>query len=264
MKNLILAAFAALMATFVLQGCEKARLADIGDGKIKASKTEIEVYDLDTLFFTGAAATDSVKWTVTPANQNVIKIKGNAAVIYFFKIGTYSVSAQKLSGGVIQTITITVVPRKPPVFIPDAGTTNTTVVTTTSDTTQFETITGDVQVGGGLWREPNTGKVVVNFSPRTVNTYCSKGIMQYTAVIDASQNFTLDLVNIREPKGCAGATAPNSTSGGSQVFKNKLLDNGTHQLKITLNGVTYIGTIVITATTMTVNWPYTSGVIVIT
>ncbi|MDB5003026.1 MAG: hypothetical protein JWQ34_1251 [Mucilaginibacter sp.] len=263
MKNLTLIAFAALMAFFVLQGCQKAGLADIGDGKIKATKTEIEQYDLDTLLFTGAAATDSVKWTVTPANSSSIQIKGNAAIIYFFKTGVYSVSAQKISGGVTQSITITAVTRKPPVFIPDAGTTNTTVVTTVSDTTQFEPITGDVQVGAGLWREPNSGKVVVNFSPRTVNTYCSKGIMQYTAVVDASQNFSLDLVNIREPKGCAGATAPNSTSGGSQVFKNKLLDNGTHQIKITLNGVTYTGTIVITDTTMSINWPYTSGVIVV-
>ncbi|MES2377371.1 MAG: hypothetical protein V4553_12360 [Bacteroidota bacterium] len=263
MKNLILTAFAALMAIFVLQGCEKARLADIGDGKIKATKTEIELYEPDTLLFTGATITDSVKWTITPANA-IQQIKGNVMATYFTSLGTYTVSAQKLSGGAIQTISIKVVPRKPPVFVPDPGTTNTTVVTTTSDTTQFVPITGDVQVGGGLWREPNTGKVVVNFSPRTVNNYCSRGIMQYTAVIDAEQNLTLDIVNIRQPVGCAGANGPDHPCGGSQVFKNKLLDNGTHQFKITLNGVTYTGTIVITATTMTVNWPYTSGVIVIT
>jgi hypothetical protein len=264
MKNLTLIAFAALMAFFVLQGCEKDHLADIGGEKIKATKTEIEQYELDTLLFTGAAATDSVKWTVAPANSGVIQNKGNKAIIYFFKTGTYTVSAQNLTGGTTQSITITAVPRKPPVFVPDPGTTNTTVVTAASDTMEFVPITGNVNVGGGLWREPNSGKVVANFGPRTVNNYCSRGIMQYTAVIDASQNFSLDIVNIRQPIGCAGATAPNHNLGAEQVFKNKLLDNGTHQLKITLNGVTYIGTIVITATTMVVNWPYTSGVIVIT
>jgi hypothetical protein len=97
MKNLTLIAFAALMAFFVLQGCEKDHLADIGGEKIKATKTEIEQYELDTLLFTGAAATDSVKWTVAPANSGVIQNKGNKAIIYFFKTGTYTVSAQKLN-----------------------------------------------------------------------------------------------------------------------------------------------------------------------
>jgi hypothetical protein len=262
MKNLILTAFAALMAIFVLQGCEKARLADIGDGKIKASKNEIEVYELDTLFFTGAVSTDSVNWTVTPANQNVIRIKGNAAIVYFFKVGTYSVSAQKLSGGIMQTITITVVPRKPPVFVPETGTTNTTVTTVVSDTTQFEPITGDVKMGISFWRNPADGKVEMNFSPQTVNTYCARGMLQYTSVLDDSQNFSLDLVNIRGPKGCLGATIPNIKIGANDVFKRKLIDVGTHQFKVTLNGVVYTGSIVVNASNITINWPYTTGVIV--
>jgi hypothetical protein len=267
MKNLKLIAVAglmALMAFIVLQSCEKEKLADIGDGKIKATKTEVEIFTPDTLLFTGATSTDSVKWNVTPIANNTVHVKKNAAVIYFAKEGTYTVTAQKFSGGVTQSIIITVVPRKPPVFVEDPGTTNTNVATTVSDTTQFVPITGDVVVGGGLWREPNSGKVVVNFSPRTVNNYCQRGIMQYTAVIDASQNLSIDIVNIRQPVGCAGANGTDHTAGADQVFKNKLLDNGTHQFKITLNGVTYTGTIVITATTMVVNWPYTSGVIVIT
>jgi hypothetical protein len=261
MKNITLTVLGALLILFVIQGCEKERMADIGDGKIKATKTEIEQYDLDTLLFTGAAATDSVKWTVTPADGGYLQSKGNKAIVYFYKIGVYTVSAQKLSGGVTQSISITAITRKPPVFVPETGTTNTTVTAVISDTTQFEPVTGDVKMGISFWRNPADGKVEMNFSPQTVNTYCARGMLQYTAILDDSQNFSLDLVNIREPKGCAGATIPNIKIGANDVFKRKLIGLGTHQFKVTLNGVVYNGSIVVAASNITINWPYTTGVI---
>jgi hypothetical protein len=261
MKNITLTVLGLLLILFVIQGCEKARMADIGDGKIKATKTELSQFELDTLLFTGAATTDSVKWTVTPANQNVILIKANVAIIYFFKVGTYTVSAQKLSGGETQSISINVTPPKPPVFVPETGTTNTTVTTVISDTTQFEPITGDVNLGISFYRNPPDGKVEMNFSPQTVNTYCARGKLQYTAILDESQNFSLDLVNIREPKGCLGATIPNIKIGAGDVFKRKLISLGSHQFKVTLNGVVYNGSIVVNTSNITINWPYTTGVI---
>lgn len=261
MKNITLTVLGALLVLFVIQGCEKERMANIGDGKIKATTTELSQYELDTLLFTGAANTDSVKWTVTPADQSLIRIKGNAAIIYFFKVGTYTVSAQKLSGGETQSISINVTPPKPPVFVPETGTTNTTVTTVVSDTTKFEPITGDVKMGVSFWRNPADGKVEMNFSPQTVNTYCARGMLQYTAILDDSQNFSLDLVNIREPKGCLGATIPNVKIGASDVFKKKLIGLGSHQFKVTLNGVVYNGSIVVAASNITINWSYTTGII---
>ncbi len=57
MKKLTFTAFAALLVFFIIQGCEKAQLTDLGVGtKIIASKTQITQFDLDTLLFTGAGA----------------------------------------------------------------------------------------------------------------------------------------------------------------------------------------------------------------
>ncbi|MES2429203.1 MAG: hypothetical protein V4560_19630 [Bacteroidota bacterium] len=263
MKKLTLIAFAALMAFFVIQGCEKGRLDDVRGEKIKAFKTELIPFEDDTLLFTGAAATDSVKWTVTPADLSYIQIKGNAAIIRFFREGTYSVSAQKVSGGVAQSISIKVA-RYVPVFVSEPGTTKTTISTSaTPDTVQYIPITGDIKVGLSYYRIPSDDSVSINFNPQTVNTYCSKSIMQYTSTVDASKNFTLDIVNLRAPKNCAGATAPDWQVWTGDVFKRKLIGLGTHQLTIKFNGVTYTGTIVVTTTNTTINWNYTSGVIML-
>jgi hypothetical protein len=252
----------ALTALFILLGCEKTRLADVGDGKIKATKTELSQYEVDTLLFTGAATTDSVKWTVTPTGSGYIQSKGNTAIVYFFSEGTFSVSAQKTSGGATQSISLKVV-HKVPAFVSEPGTTKTTVSTSaTPDTADYIPITGNIKMGISYYRLPSGDSVMINFNPQTVNTYCSKGIMQYTSTLDASKNFSLDILNIRAPKNCAGATAPDWQVWTGDVFKRKLIGLGNHQLTVTFNGVTYTGTIVVAATNTTINWSYTSGIII--
>jgi hypothetical protein len=262
MKNLILITFAALTAIFGLQGCEKARLADISEGKLKATKTELSPYQTDTLLFMGAAAADSVNWTITPAGQDGIRINGHVAIITFFKEGTYTVSAQKASGGVTRSISIKVV-KGAPVYPTDSGTTKTTLVTSTSpDTVAFIPITGDIRVTTAYFRLPSRDSVILNLNLQTLNTYCSKGIIQYTSTLDASQNFSLDIINIRAPKNCAGATSPDWQTWTGMVFKTKFIGLGTHKLTITYNNITYTGTIVVTTSNTTINWNYTSGIVI--
>ncbi|HWZ36451.1 MAG TPA: hypothetical protein VNW51_09840 [Mucilaginibacter sp.] len=261
MKNLILITFTAVAAIFVLQGCEKARMADIGDGKLKASKAQVGLFEVDTLLFTGAAATDSVNWTVTPASHYGIQTHGNAAIVTFFTEGTYLVSARKVSGGVTQSVSIKAV-QQAPVYATESGTTKTTVVTSANpDTAEYIPITGDIKVTTAYFRLPSGDSVILNLNLQTVKTYCSKGILQYTSILDAG-NFNLDIVNIRAPKNCAGATSPDWQTWTGMVFKTKFIGLGTHQLTITYNNVTYTGTIVVTRINTTINWNYTSGVVI--
>lgn len=266
MKKLSFTIFVALLAFFIIQGCEKAQLTDLGVGtKIIASKTQIAQLDLDTLLFTGASVTDSVKWSVTPEGKSVIQSKGNTAVIYFLDLGNYTVSAQKASGGEVKTKSINVVPHQAPPFVSDPGTTNTTVSTSNnSDTTQYIPITGDINVSPDFYRIPSGDSVQVNFSLQTVNKYCSRGIIEYTSILDAAKNYSLDIGKIRAPKNCAGSLSPDMQVWAGYIFKRKLLGLGTHQISITYNGTTYTGTIIVNTTNIIINWNYTSGVIMLT
>lgn len=262
MKKLILITITALAALFVMQGCEKGRLSDIGGGKIKASKLEINRYETDTLLLTTATATDSLNWTVTPAGQNSVRNQGNVALFSFFKEGTYTVTAQKVSGGATASITIKV-SAAAPVYGTDTGTTKTTVQTTTRpDTVDYTPLTGDIKLTTDYFRLPSRDSVILNFNILTVSTYCPKGIVQYTSTVDAAGNFTLDIVNVRSPKNCGGSTRPNETMWVVGVFKNKFIGLGNHQLKVTYNGITYTGTVVVTTTNTTINWNYTSGIVI--
>lgn len=267
MKKLTFTALAAILVFFIIQGCEKAQLTDLGVGtKIIASKAKLYPLDLDTLLFTGAAATDAVNWTVTPTGQSVIQSQGNTAIIYFTDTGTYTVSAQKASGGEIKSKSINVVARQAVPVVSESGNTNTTVSTSNNaDTTQYIPVTGDINVNASLYRTPLGDSVQVNFNIQTVDTFCSRGILEYTSTFDAAKNFTLNIGEVRAPKNCAGSLSSDIQIWEGYVFRRKLLATGsTHKLTITLNGVTYTGTIVVAPTTITINWNYTSGVIMLT
>jgi hypothetical protein len=264
MKNLILTVSAALMAIFVLQGCEKQTMSDPLTNttpQILTHKTQVYPYDGgDTLLYTGAAATDSLEWTVTPAANTYIRQKGNVAIIIFGNVGSHVVTAKKIGSSTSASITMTVV-SSTTLFKSDGLTTSTNVTTSTSDTLKIEPITGDVKLWVIYYRNPVGDSVMINFSAYTMNTFCSRATMQFKSVLGNDRNYSLDLINIRGPKGCAGAVGPNTSAGISGIFVPKLMGFGNHALNITLNGVTYTGSINVTANNTVINWPYTTGVI---
>ncbi|MGF7083051.1 hypothetical protein [Mucilaginibacter sp. UYCu711] len=263
MKNSALILTAALLAVLVIQGCDKVPLSGPDSSpEIKTSKTTVYPFDGgDTLLYTGAGAADSLKWTVSPEGNSYIRQKGNVAVIIFGKVGTYVVTANKINGGTPASITMNVISSVIP-FKSDGRTTLTNLATSTSDTVQYVPITGDVKLGLIYYRNPAGDSVLVNFNAATVNSFCSRGTMQFSSVLGNDRNYSLDLINIRQPLGCAGATAPDRQAGEDRVFVNKLLGLGSHSLKITYSGVTYNGSIDVAAHTITINWPYTTGVLI--
>ncbi|WP_214069886.1 hypothetical protein [Mucilaginibacter sp. dw_454] len=259
MKNLSLIVLVALLGILVIQGCDKTQMQDITTGtKLKAAKTQLVVWQTDTLFFTGAGATDSLTWTINPsANANLLA-RGNTALISFGAAGTYVITAQK-AGGLPASVTITVA-SSTSVAKSDTGTTVNNITTSTSDTLKLVPITSDIIMPISYYRNPAGDSVMVNFNPYTyiANKYCSSGIIQFKSAITTDNHFNLDLVNIRESTSCPIVTE--GTTSQNNVFKNKLLGFGTYPLVITVGSVNYTGTIVISALNITINWPYTSGV----
>jgi len=149
----------------------------------------------------------------------------------------------------------------------DTVTAKSDITASTSDTVQLVPITNDVIIAVSFYRNTAGDKVMINFMPYVSlnNNYCRNAILQFKSAVTADNNFNLHLVNVRQSKGCAIATAPttsvNANTAAYDVFVNKLLGFGTYPLKITVGSVVYNGSIVVSASNITFNWTYTSGVI---
>jgi len=264
MKKLTFAILAALLAFFIIQGCNKDTPAVPGV-KLQAAKTQIKVGQLDTLLLTGVAGTDSITWSVSPTGKDNLLTKKNAATIVFNVAGTYVVTAQKL-GGQSSNITINVADLSAgtiPASQPDSST---NIVTSTRlDTVQIVPITTDIMMAISFGRVPGTtDSVGIDFSPYTNLTgkYCEPAVMQYKAVFTADHHFNLDIYNMRQAKGCLVEARTDITSGVGYVFRQRQIALGTYPLTVTVGSVVYTGSIIISATNVTFNWPYTSGVII--
>lgn len=240
MRNFILVAITALLAFFVIQGCEKDRLP-VASAQVKAAKAEVEVGQTDTLYFSGANGDESVQWTVTPQGFSSLTTKGNTAGITFTKDGIYTVAAQTAKAAAASiAIKVTALP----------------------DTSTIVPISGDVSIALSYSRNVKRDSIKMNFSMVTTNTFCPGGKLQYNTAIDSiGKTYKLDLLNIKEPKVCPGT--PDVTLSASDIFTHPVwfgLD--TYQLKVTLNGVTYTGTLVVSSSNIVITWNYTSGVLI--
>ncbi|TSJ40416.1 hypothetical protein FO440_11700 [Mucilaginibacter corticis] len=254
MKKLTFTMLAAILAFFIIQGCNKDMQPVISASKIKAEKLEVKVGELDTFVYTGATNTDSVKWTITPINTS-IGTKANVARIVFNKVGIYVVTAGK-AGEVPSRIAIKVDPADP--IIPPVDT-----VKTPADTTTYVPLTGDkITLSFSAGRNVNGGDTVVfNLSAITTNTYCSRGVLQYQynrPTVNGVVGYKVDFLNVREPKVCSNT--PDVPMAVSNIGGVRLAV-GSYPLIITLNGTTYTGSIVVSETQVTIDWNYTTGVV---
>jgi len=257
MKKLTFTMLAAILAFFIIQGCNKDMQPVISVSKIKAEKLEVKVGELDTFVYTGATNTDSVKWTITPINTS-IGTKANVARIVFNKVGIYVVTAGK-AGEVPSKISIKVDPADP--VIPPVDTAK-----IPNDTTSYVPLTGDnINLSFSAERNVNGGDtVLVNLSAVTTNRYCSRGVLQYQfsrPYVNGTYGYKVDFLNVREPKACSSPRDIPMVAG--HIFYSGMrLAYGSHPLIVTLDGTTYTGNIIVSKTGYTIDWNYTTGVVV--
>jgi hypothetical protein len=150
----------------------------------------------------------------------------------------------------------------------DTVTAKSDITTSTSDTVKLVPITNDVHMLLVQYFRNQAGdKVRIELEPYVYlnGYYCRNALIQFKSAITADNHFNLHLINVRESQGCAVATPPTSSVGlntaAYDVFVHKYVGFGTYPLKITVGDVAYTGSITVTATNVTVNWPYTSGVV---
>jgi hypothetical protein len=134
------------------------------------------------------------------------------------------------------------------------------------DSTKSVLLTGDnITLHAHLYKSTRSDSSYVYFVAQTTNSYCTGSKLNITSNLDASNNFNINLLNAQVPLICNGPTTTISSSPivfwqNNQSPYSANLVTGNYPIKATLNGNTYTGSINVSATTITFNWNYTTGV----
>jgi len=239
---------------FALGACKKGTITAV---HLEATHAIIKIGQTDTLELVGASATDSVSWTVTPSGFNWIVSSHNHAIVNFNKAGNYTITTVVNTAAYtyMSTYLITVTnevynPTPPPV----------------GGQASHISLAGDqITLLAHYNKSTKSDSAYVYFNAQTANNYtCGNSYLNYTHSLDASNHFSINFIDMYQPapKDCTtgGTTITSPVIPFVQSVQNTYLANGTFPLTVSLNGVTYTGSVSITATDVTFNWPYTSGV----
>ena len=246
MKKTLLGIFTGLLAIFAISACNKFGDLSGQDGKLVANKYKVKINEPDSLLLVGSASTDSVKWNVVPAGYDSLITKGGGALIFFKKAGSYQVTAKKnASNSATASITVS-----DSVYYP-AGQYNITP------------FTGDeITLVPHYYKNAAADSTYLYFIAQTKNHYCEESTME---VADSLINgkYGINFINVKQPKTCVIGEGQLGWAVKFPSSPNHMLSTGTFPLAVTLNGVNYTGSIVVTSSAITYNWNYASGVLIL-
>lgn len=244
MRRLAYCLLALLPAYFIIQGCNKAIDLPGAKGQLVASKTELKINEPDALEMIGAAASDSIKWTVTPSGFDTLLTKNNTAAIVFTKAGTYTVKAS-VNGATPASVSITV---------------NNDVYTGPKLNNIIPLAGDQITLTPAVYKSANADTTYIYFTAKTANYYCSTNRLNYSKSL-VNGTYSLNFVNVTQYTNCTGGTS-NLQTGIAFKQTAPALSNGTYPLNVVLNGTTYTGSIAVSATNVIFNWNYTTGVMI--
>ncbi|MDN5285559.1 MAG: hypothetical protein JWR38_1833 [Mucilaginibacter sp.] len=136
------------------------------------------------------------------------------------------------------------------------------------DSTKLVPLTGDnIILHAHLYKSTLSDSSYVYFVAQTTNSYCTGSKLNFSSSLRANNVFGIDLINAQVPITCNG---PGGTISSNHIvfWQNNQspysanLVTGNYPIKATLNGNTYTGSINVSATTITFNWNYTTGVLI--
>jgi hypothetical protein len=232
-----------MLSLYVISACNKSGNLSGPAGTLVASSYKVKINQPDTLLLNGAKTTDTVHWSVTPAGCDSLITKNNAALIFFKKAGVYQVKAldNGLSPAMV-SITVSDSVYQPPV----------TYISTP--------LIGD-QITLLPFYHTSSDSSYLQFIAVTKNFYCSDSqLLTRDSLVNGQ--YGINLLRVEQPSQCTTGQSPLSPTINFTVGQPAPLGNGAYPLSVTLNGTTYTGSIVVTTTTITYNWNYTSGVLI--
>jgi hypothetical protein len=237
---------------FIINACTKVN--GLTTEQLVASSATVKTGQPDSLELVGAAATDSIRWSVSPlAGINNFYHSGKHGLINFNQAGIYTVTATVNNTTPYSTsITVTQAPALPV----DTVTTASTRVPLTGD---------EIKLTANYSKSTGSDSAYVYFSAQTTKFYyCLNSFITYNTALNNTSGFTISFGDVIKPatKDCQAGSVRLSIASipFKQSLQNKYLPAGTFPLTVTLNGVTYTGSVIVTATDVNINWSYTSGV----
>ncbi len=243
MKNAAYIFITLFAFVILIIACTK-KLDSIPAGKIAATKVKLKINEADTLLLVGADSTKTVNWSISPAGYDTLTTKKNAARLVFNKSGSYTVYADQ-NGGTPASIVISV---SDSVYTPPSN-------------PLFSLLTGDqLTLTPSIYTSRAGDTTALAFTVTTTNSYCTNSVLSIGyGGYDNIYAFTA--VGVSHFNPCGVGSGPLTGSFNYGLF-HPVLVNGTYSFTATLNGTNYTGSIVVTTTTVTFNWPYTSGVLI--
>ncbi|MDB4920944.1 hypothetical protein [Mucilaginibacter sp.] len=244
MKNLIYGLLALSLTLFVISACNKGSLSDNKNGQLTASSYKVKINQPDSLLLVGAKATDTTRWSIVPSGHDSIITKNNTALIFFKKPGSYLVKA--INGITTATASVTV---SDSVYHP-AG--QHTIVSLIGD---------QVTLVPHYYKSKTSDSAYLSFVAQTHNSYCSNSSLKFADSV-VNNSYGIGFLNVIQPAQCTLGITPIAAVINFTQNQPDSLPNGTFPLNVTLNGITYTGSIVATTTTITFNWNYNAGVLI--
>lgn len=243
MKNSIYGLLAFLFTLFIIQGCQKLTDPTLRKGQLVVSKSVVKINEPDSLLLVGAPASDSIKWSVTPAGHDTLLTKNNAARVVFTKAGSYTVKVSD-NGGAPASAVITV---------------NDSVYKAPPGNTSISLIGDQITLFPYFYKSKNTDSTYLAFTAVTKNYYCATDKLNVKDSL-VNNNFGVKFINVTQYGPCNSNSAQLSAGILFNQHPTQPLNNGTYPLKITLNDTTYTGNIVVSTSTISFTWPNSSRV----
>jgi hypothetical protein len=187
-----------------------------------------------------------IKWTTYPSMNTVVSPANNQAAAIFALPGTYHITASYYNASDTTTAYDS---SSAPVTVNDS------IVTTppVPDGLDSLSLSGDQLVLSPV----SASDSIFIMSVQTVNMYnCTPYLTAYS--FDGLNGTSLLLYKdgeVVEGSGCNGA----KNHAVSYLFYSPL-NNGVYNISAVLNSITYQGTLTVTNTDYTFNWPYSSGI----
>lgn len=245
MKNLIYGFLALSLVLLTISACNKyGSLSDAKNGQLAASSYKVKIKQPDSLLLVGAKATDTTHWSIVPSGYDSIITKNNTALVFFKKSGSYLVKAK-------------------------VGTTTATASITVSDSiynspSKYTTVplTGDqITLVPHYYKSKTSDSTYLSFVAQTRNSYCSNGSLKFADSV-VNNSYGIGFLNVVQPTQCTLGTTPIAANISFTQNQPNSLTNGTFPLNVTLNGITYTGSMVVTTTSISFNWNYNAGVLI--
>lgn len=237
------------LLAFTIQACKKSGLTVVS-GQITATKLTLKLNQPDTLILGGAAG-DSVLWSFSPAGSSTLLQAKNKGIVKFNKAGTYTVNASA-TGGISASIVLTV--------------TNDTYVPNPIYTLVPLNPAEQITLTPYFYKSTDGTTARMYFIAQTNKTYpCDNSSIQIGKDVNG-HNLSLYFLGILQPDPGNCHFTP-TTLSSQNIYYFDLgsvlsFTAGTYPFTVTLNNVTYTGSIVISGNNMAFNWNYTSGVII--